>query len=120
MLVSSPAPIVYCHCAYANVLPAAVKDEVLQRLVQSGVPFDAVADLCQLAAAKDPALSRMSACEGLRIVACFPRAVKSLFVAAGTPLPEPGAKILNMRAQPAEEIVGRLLEPTACDEESRP
>lgn len=102
-------PILYCHCAYARVVPEDVKRDVLEKLVQSGVAFDAVADLCQMSAAQDPGLPGLAACPGLRIVACYPRAVRSLMVAAGAPLPDEGVEILNMRQQKAEEIAGRLL-----------
>ena len=46
--------IVYCHCAYAQVVPADVKQDVLRRLTESGTSFDAVADLCEMAARRDP------------------------------------------------------------------
>ena len=51
---AAPAPILYCHCAYAKIVPAATKQEVLERLVRSGVPFEAVPDLCEMSARKDP------------------------------------------------------------------
>ena len=37
--------LLYCHCAYAKVVPADVKQEVLRRLDASGRPFEAVPDL---------------------------------------------------------------------------
>ncbi len=109
--MKSARSILYCHCAYANVVPPEVKTEVLQRLVQAGVPFEAVPDLCELSAAKDPSLRQLAAQEGVRIVACYPRAVKSLFTAAGASLPVEGTEILNMRAQNAQEVADRLLGP---------
>jgi hypothetical protein len=114
--------IVYCHCAYADILPAEVKREVLRRLTAAGVAFEAVPDLCEMSARKDPALQRIADAGPVRIAACFPRAVQWLFHAAGSPLPDEGVEVLNQREQSAEAIVERLLsndppEPaTASDE----
>ena len=74
--------ILYCHCAYAQVVPKAVKEEVLRQLTASGVAFDAVADLCEMSAKKDPALKQLAGQGNVKIAACFPRAVKWLFTAA--------------------------------------
>ena len=106
----SPAPILYCHCAYARVVPRDVKDEVLRRLSESGRSFEAVADLCEMSAKGDPCLKQLAGQPGLRICACYPRAVKWLFSATGSPLDD--ARVLNMRTQSAEEIVGDLLDET--------
>ncbi|HXG63368.1 MAG TPA: hypothetical protein VNO22_18500 [Planctomycetota bacterium] len=101
--------ILYCHCAYAKVVPSETKEEVLRRLCASGAAFDAVPDLCDMAARQDPALKRLAeGGDGLRIAACYPRAVRWLFHAAGAPLPAQGVEILNMRAEKAEEVARRL------------
>ena len=105
--------IVYCRCAYAQVVPAAVKDEVLARLSASGAAFEAVPDLCALSAHKDPALRRIAAQPDLRIAACFPRAVRWLFHAGGAPLPEHGVAVLNMRTETAEGVAAAALGPCA-------
>ena len=44
-----------------------------------------------------------------RIAACFPRAVKWLFHAAGNPVDEDSVDVLNMREQSADEILAALL-----------
>ena len=103
--------ILYCHCAYAQVVPKAVKEEVLRRLGESGVAFDAVADLCEMSARNDPALKQLAAGGGVKIAACYPRAVKWLFHAAGAPLPESGVDVVNMRTEPAEAVVEAVLGP---------
>lgn len=105
--------ILYCHCAYAQVVPKAVKLEVLRRLTASGIAFDAVPDLCEMSARRDPALQRIAAEGDVTIAACYPRAVKWLFHAAGAPLPDNGVEILNMRVASADEVVSKLL---ACGE----
>lgn len=104
----TPLRVLYCHCAYANVVPRAVKEEVLRRLTESGVPFDAVPDLCELSAKRDPCLTELAA-GPVRIAACYPRAVKWLFSAAGAPLPADGVEVLNMRTDTADNIVPALL-----------
>jgi heterodisulfide reductase subunit A-like polyferredoxin len=100
--------ILYCHCQYAQVVPKDVKEAVLRRLCESGVAFDAVADLCEMAARKDPALARIASCGAVKIAACFPRAVKGLFHQCDADLDPKGAEILNMRTQSAAEICARL------------
>lgn len=108
--MSVPLRVVYCHCAYAKVVPQATKDAVLRGLSDSGVPFDAVPDLCELSAKKDPCLAELASGPA-RIAACYPRAVKWLFSAAGSPLPETGVDVLNMRTDTADDIVAKLLAP---------
>ena len=102
--------VLYCHCAYARVVPNDVKQEVLAKLAASDREFEAVPDLCEMSAKKDPRLaSLVSNEEPVQIVACYPRAVKWLFSAAGTPLPETGLEVLNMREQTAETILHSIL-----------
>jgi hypothetical protein len=98
--------VLYCHCAFAQVVPKDVKAHVLETLAASTCSFDAVPDLCEMSARRDPALGELARGD-TTIVACYPRAVKWLFSAAGTPLPD-GARILNMREQSAEAITGEL------------
>ncbi len=102
--------VLYCHCAYAQVLPKEVKDRVLFELCSSGVTFEAVPDLCQMSAQKDPSLGRLARVGTLRVAACYPRAVQWLFQAAGVKSPE-NCEVLNMRAQTAEDIISALLNP---------
>ena len=118
--MKSLPPILYCHCAYAKVLAPEVKHAVLRRLIESGLPFEAVADLCQLSAAKDPAMQQLADQPGLQVAACYPRAVRALFAAAGAPLKDTSAAILNMREQIADAIVAQLLSPKLPDGENKP
>jgi len=106
--------IVYCHCAYARVIPDATKEAVLRQLASSGRAFDAVSDLCEMSARRDPALARLAASTNVRIAACYPRAVRWLFAAAGTPLSPDRAEIRNMRTESPEETVAALLSATAA------
>ena len=108
--MSQPPPsILYCHCQYAQVVPKDVKDAVLRRLCESGVAFEAVADLCEMSARRDPALARLASGGPVKIAACFPRAVKWLFHQADAPLQPTATEVLNMRTLSAEETVAGLL-----------
>ncbi len=108
LLLSPPATILYCRCAYAQVVPSGVKNEVLQKLCESDTSFETVSDLCEMAAHRDPRLQAIASCGKLKIAACYPRAVKGLFQQAGSPLPD-DTEILNMRTQTAQEIADALL-----------
>jgi hypothetical protein len=101
--------ILYCHCAYAQVVPKEVKEQVLRNLVDSGVAFDSVADLCEMSAMRDPALKQLAEGDDVKIVACYPRAVKWLFNGAGTPLPSEGVQVVNMRTETAENVTFAVL-----------
>jgi len=101
--------IVYCRCAYARVVPSDVKDAVLESLSESGVDFDAVPDLCEMSARKDERLKQIAEEGSVTIAACYPRAVRWLFSAAGAKLDGEKARILNMREEPAETIVREIL-----------
>ena len=101
--------ILYCHCQYAQVVPKDVKETVLRKLCESGVAFDAVADLCEMAARRDPTLAQLSASGEVKIAACFPRAVKGLFHQCGADLQPTKTEVLNMRTQTAEDVMARLL-----------
>ena len=105
--MSKPA-ILYCHCQYAQVVPKEVKEAVLRRLCESGVAFDAVADLCEMSARRDPALQQLAASGAVKIAACFPRAVKGLFHQCNADLAPDKTEVLNMRKLTAEEICARL------------
>ena len=105
--MSDSTPILYCRCAYAQVVPQDVKDQVLADLGEAGANFEAVSDLCEFAAHRDPRLAELkerAESQGLKLVACYPRVVKGLFTQCGQPLPEEKVTFLNMRAQSAEEI----------------
>lgn len=105
-----PAPkLLYCRCAYAQVVPQGVKDAVLDKICESGISFESVSDLCEMAAHRDERLKAFAASAPLRIAACFPRVVKGLFTQCGSPLPAEGVQILNMRVQSADEIAQQML-----------
>lgn len=105
---AEPFRILYCHCAFARVVPTEVRNGVLVRLAESGAEFEAVPDLCEMSARRDPRLAELASGGSLRVAACFPRAVRGLFEAAGAPLP-PSVDIMNMRTESAETVAVQLL-----------
>ncbi|MEM9018229.1 MAG: hypothetical protein AAGC68_14540 [Verrucomicrobiota bacterium] len=114
--MSSPLPkLLYCRCAFAQVVPKATKDAVLEELCVSDHSFETVSDLCEMSARKDPRLEDLINDDApLRIVACHPRAVKWLFHSAGFPFPEDKEiEVINMRDDSAETIIAKLEEAPA-------
>ena len=107
--MSDTPRILYCHCNYAQVVPEETKQAVLQKLSDSGVAFDAVADLCELAARKDPSLQRLADGGPVKIAACYPRAVKWIFGGVGFRLPVETTEVLNMRVETPEDIFESIL-----------
>lgn len=105
------ARILYCHCAYARVVPVETKDAVLQGLTRTGVDFEAVPDLCEMAARGDRRLGELADGTPLRIAACYPRAVKWLFSSAGVNISEANAVIFNMRTDSAKQVLQGILSP---------
>lgn len=106
--------ILYCRCAHAQVVPPDVKDEVLRNLTEADVSFQCVTDLCEMSARRDPLLNDLAASareQPVKIAACYPRAVKWLFHAAGAPLPaDEQVEVLNMRDESAASVSARLLD----------
>ena len=62
-------------------------------------------DLCEMAARGDARLRELAADGPLTIAACYPRAVKWLFAAAGAQLPDRDVRIWNMRVEPADAVI---------------
>ncbi len=102
--------LVYCRCTYARVVPRRVKDGVLEALADAGVDFDAVPDLCEMSARKDPRLAEIAGSRDVTIAACYPRAVRWLFSSAGAPLDKERVEILNMREETAEAVAAAMLD----------
>jgi hypothetical protein len=106
------ARILYCHCAYARVVPSETKTAVLEGLASAGLEFDAVPDLCEMAARRDPRLAELATESPLRIAACYPRAVKWLFASAGVNIDDCKAAVYNMRTDSSEQVLQGLLKET--------
>jgi len=117
--VGHPAVTIYCDCAYYDLARSEVKGEVLDGLKAWGGEFEAVADLCRLCAERDPRVKEWAEADSLRIFACYPRAVKWLFHAAGAPLSEENVEFFNMRTGDVEEIVSALREEGSAESAQR-
>jgi hypothetical protein len=102
--------ILYCHCAFARVVPADTRAAVLKGLSEAGVEFDAVPDLCEMAARGDTRLHELASGSPIAIAACYPRAVRWLFAAAGAELPDGAVRICNMRSDPPQSVIDGVLE----------
>ncbi len=101
--------IIFCSCAYYDIVAENVRQQVYRSLIAGGVKVEAVADLCGMAARHAPELLEWSQGKSLKIVACYPRTLRWLFHVAGAPLPEQGVEFFNMRTQEPAEIVHSLL-----------
>ena len=102
--------ILYCHCAYAKIVPVETKTAVLNGLSEANVEFDAVPDICEMAARGDVRLRELAAGAPAAIAACYPRAVKGLFASAGADLASQNVRVLNMRVESPDVVVKGLLE----------
>jgi NAD-dependent dihydropyrimidine dehydrogenase PreA subunit len=100
--------VLFCNCAYFDVIPQATKERVFTLLQEAGADVETVGDLCGLAAQRDSRLAHWAQADALAIVACFPRAVRWLFEAAGVNLDAEKVQIFNMRTQSPDEIVSGL------------
>ena len=102
------ARVLLCECTHYDLVPPGVKEQVLAAIEAAGVPVDIVPDLCGLAARRSPELQLIAGAGTSCIAACYPRAVRWLFHAAGATLPDEGVEFLNLREQPAREIISAI------------
>lgn len=110
--MSEKTKIIYCRCAYYQIIPDNVKSAVLDALKNAGVEFEAVPDLCRMCADHDPTLKLWAKADAIKIIACYPRAVKWLFHFGGAPLPQEGVEFLNMRTDSIEKITSSIRQKT--------
>ena len=102
------AQVLFCTCAHYDIVPEASKGRILSGLSQAGLKIEMVDDLCGLAANRDPRLRSWAQAPSLAIVACFPRAIRWLFHAAGVPPLNGQVRVFNMRTQMPEEIISAI------------
>jgi len=107
--MSKKAKVIFCNCGYSSIIDSNLKTQVLNALEAAGVDFEAVQDLCEMAAKKNPKLKDWAQAESINIVACYSRAIKWLFNAADAPLDLDKTQFHNMRTCSAEEIILSLL-----------
>jgi len=63
--------ILFCNCGYSDIIDHTIRAEVLKKLATTNLDFEAVQDLCESAAKKDPELKRWAQSRSLTIVACY-------------------------------------------------
>jgi NAD-dependent dihydropyrimidine dehydrogenase PreA subunit len=98
--------IIYCKCIHRELVPLESREYILKDLSQSGLNAIVVDDLCGLAARHAPVLKVWAQSQKLTIIACYERAVRSLFDMADAPLPDDSpVKILNCRSLTPENIM---------------
>ncbi len=99
--------ILYCHCANANIVPEAVKNDVLSHLCEKNITFLAVSDLCGVCAKGHQFISsNISNHNELKVISCHQNAVKWLFNFAG--IKDLKLSALNMRIGKAENIISQI------------
>lgn len=98
---------VLCNCNYANVIPPDVLAGVRAALEGARLDLVETADLCRLAAQRDPVLQEWAGGDVV-VLACHPRAVQWLFAAGGAPLDPEHTTVINLRTKPVEDALRRL------------
>lgn len=95
--------ILLCQCKSANLIADAKLQAVLSELTAKDAKVFCVDDLCAMAARKDERLKQWTQ-QPLTVIACYERAVRSLFDYAGAPL-APSVRIVNLRADQSVQTV---------------
>ena len=103
------AHILFCNCVHYETIPGATKEQVRNTLSRSDLEVEMIDDLCGLAADRDPRLQDWARIPSLTVVACFPRAIRWLFHAAGATLSQDQTRFFNMRTQSPDEILKELM-----------
>ncbi|MBP5196197.1 MAG: ferredoxin family protein [Bacteroidaceae bacterium] len=93
--------VTICTCSSRTFIDRAAVARVAAAARQCGMEVKLVSDLCELCENKSEAVHEIAR---TTIVACHPRAVKSLMAFAG----EESVSTLNLRAQTADEVLAAL------------
>ena len=108
----SSQPVIFCHCAHANVLDPDAKNVVFNQLSESCRTIEQVDDLCRMSA-EEPEKLQDYMQQGIQTVAaCHSRAVKWLMKAAGAPSDE--LDVINMRELPETDPNSPASEPATA------
>ncbi|HEY5911585.1 MAG TPA: ferredoxin family protein [Verrucomicrobiae bacterium] len=100
---------IVCRCESAGLVSPDLLHSASSALEAQGYVVHAVHDLCELASRRDPMLARLAQTGSLKILACYPRAVRWLFAAAGAPL-QPDVEMTNLRTETSEIAVSAVLD----------
>lgn len=99
--------ILFCGCAYSDVIDAETKRKVLGALEASELRFRIVSDLCRAAAFERDFLIKLAEENTLKVVGCFERSIKWLLEWAG--VDSGGIEFFNMKTNSAEDIISSLI-----------
>lgn len=100
--------VLLCDCEDAGIGSEVCRQAVRDGLRLRGIPFVSLPDLCRLAADRDAALRELADSGMLTIVACHPRVVLGMLVAAGITPDESRLRLLDMRAMTADAILDAI------------
>ena len=109
---------IYCNCSYYNFISEKTRKSIFKALTACDFKFEAVSDLCLLAAKRDPIFKKWEKSEKIRIIACFPRAIRWLFHYGDFQLPPNNVEYFNMRTETPENIIAGLHCSPASDKEN--
>ena len=93
--------ITICSCSSRTFIDHEAVAKVAASAQKTGMEVALVSDLCELCEKKDESVHEIA---GTKIVACHPRAVKSLMAFAG----EEDIQSLNLRTQSADDVLKAL------------
>ena len=93
--------ITICVCSSRSFIDRSEVIKIAVSAQKAGIDVRLVSDLCELCENKSEEIHEISA---TTIVACHPRAVKSMMAFAG----EDGVQTLNLRSQSADEVLKAL------------
>jgi len=99
--------VLFCRCSNTDFVTDAERRKLQEALSGRGIEIAVVDDLCERAAARDPALKQLAGKGELTVIACHPRAVKWLLAWADS---EPAGRmdVLNLRAGLSDAVIGAL------------
>jgi Pyruvate/2-oxoacid:ferredoxin oxidoreductase delta subunit len=105
--------VIYCDCAHTDIIAPHVKEVIRDGLMRKKIAYEAVPDLCKLAATRDPRLQKWAQNHQLTVIACFERTIQWLFHFGQAPLKQHEAlTIHNMRTESPEHILGKVSQNT--------
>ncbi len=107
--------VLLCNCEDAGIGGEECRRAVRDGLRARGIPFVALPDLCRLAANHDGALRELTHDGTLTIIACHPRAVLGMLVAAGITPDESRLRLLDLRTMAADAILDAISEASPVD-----
>ena len=107
--MSQETLVLFCNCTHYELIAQSDKQEVLNSIKMASFNVVLIDDLCGLAAKKDPILKDWVSYDRLKIVACYPRAVKWLFERADAPLDMDKTEFFNMRTDASQVIIEKLI-----------